>query len=147
MDAFSSDAIPMHLLTKECVAMYWEHLKPNGILAINISNRNVDLVPVVVALARAFGKEVCIIHSDENRSRGVFAASWALVTSNKEFLNDLEVKAATELPGQDVAPVMWTDDYGSLWQVLVKFEWPDWLTTWRHANPATEEDSQDKEVE
>jgi hypothetical protein len=128
MDAFSSDAIPMHLLTKECVAMYWEHLKPDGILAINISNRNVDLEPVAVALARAFGKEVCLVQSDEDRGRGVFAASWALITSNREFLEDLVVNAATESPSAGAKSVMWTDDYGSLWQVLTKFQWPDWLT-------------------
>ena len=53
VDAFSSDAIPIHLLTREALALYFHHLKPNGILALHISNRYLDLVPVCARGAEA----------------------------------------------------------------------------------------------
>ncbi len=76
MDAFSSDAIPMHLLTTECVEMYWKHLKPDGILVVNISNRNVDLTPIIRAIADLSDKQARICESREERENGTFAASW-----------------------------------------------------------------------
>ena len=71
MDAFSSDAIPMHLLTTECVEMYWKHLKPDGILVVNISNRNVDLTPIIRAIADLSDKQARICESRESRERDV----------------------------------------------------------------------------
>ena len=138
MDAFSSDAIPMHLLTAECTAMYWKHLKPDGILAVNISNRNVDLRPVIRAMAEGSGKEARLCDSSEDKKRGIFAASWALITDNEAFLNTPEVQSSVSPIPADVEPVVWTDDYGSLWQVLRKFEWPapewpDWMKSSRDA--------------
>ncbi|HEY1602266.1 MAG TPA: fused MFS/spermidine synthase [Pirellulales bacterium] len=133
MDAFSSDAIPMHLLTKECVAMYWQHLKPDGILVVNILNRNVDLTPVIRAMAEGSGKEARRCVSDEDWERGVFGADWAFVTSNQEFLKSADVAPYLSPLNENVEPVVWTDDYGSLWQVLSKYEWPpmpDWFPRW-----------------
>ncbi|MBI2823721.1 MAG: fused MFS/spermidine synthase [Planctomycetia bacterium] len=134
MDAFSSDAIPMHLVTKECVAMYLKHLKPGGILLVNISNRNVDLQPLVLGLAKEFGKQAFYVDAsgdDPKRrraGRGYYPSSWAIITSNEEFLKDEQVQAAFASDGssrgaarhfgRDVKPILWTDDYGSLWQVL-----------------------------
>ena len=54
VDAFSSDAIPVHLLTREALAVYFRHLKPDGILALHISNRYLDLEPVCAKAARSF---------------------------------------------------------------------------------------------
>jgi hypothetical protein len=130
MDAFSSDAIPMHLLTTECIAMYWKHLRPDGILVVNISNRNVDLDPVVLAIAQSSGKQVRVCESDEDREQGAFSATWALVTSNEDFLNAADVAFRTEDLPKETVPVVWTDDYGSLWQVLRAFdasEITDWI--------------------
>ena len=56
VDAFSSDAIPIHLLTREALALYFKHLKPNGFLALHISNRYLDLAPVCAAGAKYFNK-------------------------------------------------------------------------------------------
>jgi SAM-dependent methyltransferase len=126
IDAFSSDAIPMHLLTSECVAMYWKHLKPDGILALNISNRNADLTPVIQAIADGSGTEGCICESGEDPERGTLSATWALLTNNDSFLEaDFVALLVRPLP-EKAEPVVWTDDYGSLWQVLRKFDWPSW---------------------
>jgi spermidine synthase len=126
IDAFSSDAIPMHLLTRECNEIYWRHLKPDGILVIHVSNRNIDLIPVVHAMAQQAGKEAVVIRSEgeqtEEGNPGALAANWVLITSNQEFLRDEVVVERIREKGQvltDEDPsVLWTDDYGSLWQVL-----------------------------
>jgi hypothetical protein len=122
MDAFSSDAIPMHLITTECIQMYWQHLKPDGILVVNISNRNVDLNPLIVAMAEASQKDARVCDTSEDRDNGVFSSSWALVTGNQDFLFSLPVSQFTERIPDDVQPVVWTDDYGSLWQVLRSYD-------------------------
>ena len=130
MDAFSSDAIPMHLITTECIEMYWKHLKPDGILVVNISNRNVDLNPLIVAMAEASQKDARVCDTFEDRDLGVFSSSWALVTGNQDFLFSLPVSQFTERIPDDVQPVVWTDDYGSLWQVLRSYddsEIRDWI--------------------
>ncbi|HVU87473.1 MAG TPA: fused MFS/spermidine synthase [Pirellulales bacterium] len=122
MDAFSSDAIPMHLITTECVEMYWKHLKPDGILVVNTSNRNVDLDPLVLAMAEASHKDARLCETNEDRNTGIYSSTWALVTSNEEFLGSLPVSQFTTLIPDAVQPVVWTDDYGSLWQVLRKYD-------------------------
>jgi len=65
IDAFSSDAIPVHLLTREAVAMYLERLRPGGVLALHLSNQHLDLPPVVAAIARDLGAEAWIRYDDE----------------------------------------------------------------------------------
>ncbi|MES1213735.1 MAG: fused MFS/spermidine synthase [Singulisphaera sp.] len=130
MDAFSSDAIPMHLLTTECVEMYWKHLKPDGILVVNISNRNVDLNPVIVAMAKAADKQARVCDTGEDRAQGTFSSTWALITSNQSFLDTADVAFLTEPIPEAITPVAWTDDYGSLWQVLRGYddsEIRDWI--------------------
>jgi hypothetical protein len=66
LDAFSGDAIPIHLLTREAFDLYWKHLKSDGILAIHISNAYLDLKPVVNALARESGMRTILIEDDGN---------------------------------------------------------------------------------
>ena len=66
LDAFSGDAIPIHLLTREAFDLYWKHLKSDGILAIHISNAYLDLKPVVNALARERGMRTILIEDDGN---------------------------------------------------------------------------------
>jgi SAM-dependent methyltransferase len=119
IDAFSSDSIPMHLLTKESVELYLKHLKPDGILCIHISNRFLDLESVVLAIAQELGFPCVFIDSKASDETGVNGASWILLTQNYEFLNDPKIhglsKSCWPPKGE---PVLWTDDYGSLWQVL-----------------------------
>src|SRR5439155_21237654 len=64
VDAFTSDSIPVHLLTKEAVALYFRHLKPTGVLAVHVSNRYLDLEPVVQRAAAALGKEARVVDND-----------------------------------------------------------------------------------
>jgi len=119
VDAFSSDAIPMHLLTRECFAIYWKHLKPDGILAVHISNRNLDLRPVVRALAADGDREAVFFASGTNDAQGVLPSDWVLVTSNRKFLDQPAVrKAITPWPNDVPEPILWTDDFSNLFDVL-----------------------------
>jgi hypothetical protein len=119
IDAFSSDSIPMHLLTKESVELYLKHLKPDGILCIHISNRFLDLESVVLAIARELNWPCVLIDSKASDQAGLNGASWILLTQNYEFLNDPVIRRSSRScwPAKG-EPVLWTDDYGSLWQVL-----------------------------
>jgi hypothetical protein len=119
VDAFSSDAIPMHLLTRECFALYWKHLKPDGILAVHVTNRNIDLRGVVRALAADGGHEAAFFATDDDEARGLDGADWILITSNREFLRQPAVrKAKTPWPKDTPEPILWTDDFSNLFEVL-----------------------------
>ena len=116
IDAFSSDAIPIHLLTAESLAIYWQHLRPDGILAIHVSNRFVELVPVVRRLGEELDRSLVHVENIEDEEHGVDDSDWVLITSNRVFLEDDDViGASTEMPP---AGPLWTDDFSSLFEVL-----------------------------
>ncbi|MBX9791456.1 MAG: fused MFS/spermidine synthase [Pirellulales bacterium] len=119
VDAFTSDAIPMHLLTGECTEVYRRHLASDGILALHISNRMLDLKPVCRAMADRLGFEAVWVRSFRDDSQGTMDADCVLLTSSRLFLNNPRIKAArSEFPPRSPDRLIWTDDYGSLWQVL-----------------------------
>lgn len=118
MDAFNSDSVPVHLLTREAVALYREHLAPDGVLAINISNRFLDLRPVVWGLADHFGLDTALINTsgdDERRQTSV----WVLAAREADLLS-MPAIAERTMPRPDPAPIvrLWTDDYSNLFQIL-----------------------------
>jgi hypothetical protein len=114
VDAFSGDAIPIHLLTTQAVELYKRHLAPGGILAFHISNGHVDLEPEVALLAKAAGMDVRRVSSAKNDARGEFTATWMLLTSNAGFFAQPEVAARVRQPAGDPNARLWTDDYSSL---------------------------------
>ena len=81
VDAFSSDSIPVHLLTTEAMRLFFRHLKPDGILAVHISNRYLDLEPVLEGEAKALGKTAREMDTDDDDATDVFAATWILLVS------------------------------------------------------------------
>ena len=119
IDAFSSDSIPMHLLTKECGELYWKHLNEDGILALHISNKFLDLSGVAQALADVTGKKTLTVDTKDDNSIGQSGSTWVLVTTNEKFLNN-EAMLDTIVTWSDepAAPILWTDDFASLRQVL-----------------------------
>jgi SAM-dependent methyltransferase len=123
LDAFSGDAIPVHLLTKEAGEIYLRHLKPDGVLAVHISNRYLDLEPVVLNLARRLKLSAAVI-SDSREEEDVFAYSstWVLLTRNEKFLALPAIRDATsavEGPDKSARRVpLWTDDHASLFPIL-----------------------------
>ena len=119
VDAFSSEAIPIHLLTRECLDTYWRHVRPEGLLLFHISNESLNLEPVVRGLARQSNRSALYIPNQADTGRGVSTASWMVLTNNRDFLDLAEVQAATKPPPEPQAPpLLWRDDFASLWQVL-----------------------------
>ncbi|HWZ50212.1 MAG TPA: fused MFS/spermidine synthase [Granulicella sp.] len=111
VDAFSGDAIPVHLLTAEAMTLYRSHMAPGGVMAFHVSNQYLDLAPVVARLAEANGMEAQEVHTAANDARGEMQAAWVLVSARKEFFQLPEVERA----GVPVsAGALWTDDYSSL---------------------------------
>ncbi len=116
IDAFSSDSIPVHLLTSEANHVYWRHLATDGILLVHVSNRYLDLIPVVRGLAVDAGKQlrlVTVLSEDTNTNIG---SAWAIVTDNEEFLAQAAMRDASDAAGR--ASILWTDDFSSLWHVV-----------------------------
>jgi hypothetical protein len=121
VDAFSSDAIPVHLLTEEAFRLYASRLTPNGVLALHVSTRHLDLGPLVKGLASAIGKSAWEIHTPEDAEHGIMDARWILVTSDRSLLERPKIRAAGKDPAGDAAPPrLWTDDYSNLLRVLKK---------------------------
>jgi SAM-dependent methyltransferase len=117
VDAFSSDSIPVHLLTKEAMVLFFRHLKPDGILAVHISNRYLDLEPVMDAETRATGKIARVVDTDDDESVDVFGATWVLVTSPQPGF-DTDVRTSSFLIESKKTVRLWTDDYSNLFQIL-----------------------------
>jgi hypothetical protein len=118
IDAFTGDAIPLHLLTTEAIAIYHRHLAPGGILAFHISNQHVDLGPAIYLLAQAAGMQARTVHSLEDDQRGEFNATWVLVTNNDAFLTLPAVTGHSHQTEQRDGLRLWTDDYSSLLTLL-----------------------------
>ena len=119
IDAFSSDAVPMHLMTREAFLLYWEHLKPDGILAVHITNVYLDLRALVRGTARQLGYEALGFEWNSRNLTGYESNTWILVTRNQKFLENPIVKRRTTPWPRDLKPdLVWTDDYGALLQVL-----------------------------
>jgi hypothetical protein len=118
IDAFSGDAIPLHLLTTQAVELYKRHLAPGGILAFHISNSHVDLEPEIALLAKAAGMDARRVSSFENHDRGEFTATWMLLTNDSSFFTQPEVASRVRKPNEDPKVRLWTDDYSSLLPLL-----------------------------
>jgi hypothetical protein len=118
IDAFSGDSIPVHLLTREAFELYWRHLKPDGVLAVHISNHYLDLAPVVQLAANEWHKQAWAIDSDPDDPAEIFTATYVLVSSRAGFFDQLLFHG--QLTGIHVPPGLrpWTDDYSNLWQIL-----------------------------
>jgi len=117
VDAFSSDAIPIHLLTREAMALYFRHLKRDGILAVHISNRYLDLQPVLKREAEALGKVGRVVDTEDDETQDVFSATWVLIASSASRFDGVEMEDSAELePARNVR--LWTDDYSNLFQIL-----------------------------
>lgn len=117
IDAFSSDAIPVHLITSEALAIYERHVKPSGIIAFHVTNRFLDLAPVVEALAHAHGLAAVLV-SDDGKDTGSSVSDWVLLSKDPAALEKPAIAdAASEIaPRRDWR--LWTDDFNNLVQVL-----------------------------
>jgi hypothetical protein len=119
LDAFSSDAIPVHLLTKESFEIYLKQVKPDGVIAVHVSNRYLDLRPIVQNLAEHFGLSYAIVPDDYEEQWWIYRTTWILVTKNKRLLASEKIKEKTEEPAKKrLTDALWTDDFASLYPIL-----------------------------
>lgn len=118
IDAFSGDAIPVHLLTREAFALYWRHLKPNGVLAVHVSNRYMNLPPVVELAAERTKKSAWLVENADRDLSQIYGATYVLVTSREGFSKEPLLK--NKLQAIHVPPHLreWTDDYSNLWDIF-----------------------------
>ena len=116
VDAFAGDAIPVHLITYEAFTEYLRHLKPQGVIAFHVSNRFLELKPVLLAIAEKHGLEYAYIH--ETGEEGGTTSDWVLITRYKPFILRKEIVEATEPVAPDPQLRLWTDDYNNLFQVF-----------------------------
>ena len=119
VDAFSSDSIPVHLLTAEFADICRERLRDDGLLLFHISNRSLNLEPVVRALGEHLGwMSVLFINAQDDKT-GEDGARWVLLTQNAEFLaQENIVHAGMGWTLNSPGPILWTDDFSSLWQLF-----------------------------
>jgi SAM-dependent methyltransferase len=116
IDAFSSDSIPVHLLTRESMAVYLRHLKPDGVIAFHVTNRFLDLAPVVKRIADEQKLHTMLIPDEDGDEAS--STDWVLLTRNQALLEKPELakfrKEIGDIPGLRV----WTDDFNNLFQIL-----------------------------
>ena len=116
LDAFSGDAIPVHLLTREAMEIYQRHLNENGVLAIHISNLYFDLKSIVTGLAQNASLECSFVEDEGTQNIGARKSCWAILTKDRATIDLALGKAKSQSPiGR---PVFWTDDRSNLFEAL-----------------------------
>jgi len=120
LDAFSGDAIPMHLLTREAFQIYHRHMKPDGIIVVHVTNTYLILTPVVEKQAAAMGWRTTRVITDQMGDDD--DTDYVLVTQNDAFLADNPADVPEDEPKLEVP--LWTDRYHNLFQILVTEESP-----------------------
>jgi SAM-dependent methyltransferase len=119
LDAFTGDAIPMHLLTREAFELYKRHLKPGGVIAVHTSNRYLRLGRPIRAIAKSLGMHVRVAVSEGDLERLVSTAKWALVTDDPALFNDPALHDLLLPVNPDEPPMQpWTDEFASVMSVL-----------------------------
>ncbi len=126
MDAFTSDSVPMHLLTTEAYQIYLRHMKPDGLLAVNISNRYLDMEPVVAQAAKEIGWSGVVVTDNGDELPYYSGNTWIIMSKDPAFFDhpdfqDSEVTPLRPRPGFRG----WTDDYSSIVKIATGL--PNWL--------------------
>jgi predicted O-methyltransferase YrrM len=119
MDAFSGDSVPVHLITREAFRTYFRHLKPGGILAVNITNTYLDLRPVVERAAAAFGKvALAYDYTPDADDFLCFGCSWTLIMDGATAAAHPGLQQAGQVLRQERPFRAWTDDYSNMFGIL-----------------------------
>ena len=119
LDAFNSDAIPVHLLTREAFTIYQRHLKADGVIAVHISNKNLNLEPVLANVARNFGYRVTTIDQLPPKDKPwVMGSVWVLLSHNEAIMDTPAIRLAGRPTSNQPNVPLWTDDFASLFQIL-----------------------------
>jgi hypothetical protein len=118
LDAFSGDAIPVHLLTEEAFDLYAKHLRSDGILAVHITNQYLDLSDIVRGAANRLGKDAIWVEEEPERWYED-DNDWVLIANNPVFMQSSRIRSMQSAWDEDQPrPVRWTDDFSNLFQVI-----------------------------
>lgn len=118
LDAFSGDSLPMHLFTQEAFALYLQHLAPDGVLAVHLSNRYLDLIDPVRTLADVFKLHSVLIRQ-AGEAHGESNSEWVLLSRSSAIFDTIRMYNGERQWDKPVAtPILWTDDYSNLLQVI-----------------------------
>lgn len=117
LDAFNSDAIPVHLMTLEAFKLYQQKLQKDGVILVNLSNRHVDLLPVLTAIGRSLDMMVFSLVHKGDPKLGQFDSAWALLTTNEPLGFNLMNDAGWRFAAND-NELLWTDDYSNVVPLL-----------------------------
>ena len=113
LDAFSSDSVPMHLMTREALVLYRRHVKPDGVIIFHVTNRFLDLRSVTYQLAQDAGLEPILLDHQPNDAF-LYHSSWVALTNNRELATRI-AQFGNVIPRPDnLKQVLWTDDHSSL---------------------------------
>ena len=119
LDAFNGDSPPIHLMTAESFALYRRHLEPDGVLAVNVSNKFLEFEPVVRRIGEVTGLSAVRIDSDYDFKIGVTAATWMLLTAQPGLFDPLAEKARpAPADPPNPARTLWTDDYANVISIV-----------------------------
>jgi len=119
VDAFNSDAVPLHLLTREAMAIYLAHLKPQGLVVFHVTNRYLDLGAVIRGLAESSELQAVRLLTTGSGLYS-YSSDWVVLTRNSAFLEAETIRvAATNWSDNESLPILWTDNYASLWSAVL----------------------------
>ena len=118
VDAFSGDAIPVHLLTAEAMDVYLRHVRPSGVIAFHVSNRYLSLAPVVERIAMTKGLRAVLVEDKPDKSTNLDLTDWVLVSRDPMSLMREPIRSATSAPSPIQGLRPWTDDFNNLFSVL-----------------------------
>ena len=110
--------IPVHLLTKEAIETYSKHLKDEGILALHITNKYLDLAPVVFGSTDLFGFKGVEVTSSGDRNMQITASNWVLLTRDGTILNEMKGFDEVVLREPSAHTIIWTDDFSNIFSIL-----------------------------
>ncbi len=117
LDAFSSDSIPVHLITREAIDLYMQHVAPDGILAIHISNRFIDLKPVLANIAQSLDLKARLVSDSPTGSGSASITDWVLIARTDAPFAHASLDVATPIE-PDPSLSLWTDQFNNLLDVL-----------------------------
>lgn len=118
IDAFSSDSIPTHLMTQQAMGIYLKNIKDHGVIAFHVTNRFLNLAPVVKRIADEFGLHTVLVSDDPDAGSDLANTDWVLVSRNAKLLEHARITEAahdiSNIPGLR----LWTDSFNNLFKIL-----------------------------
>ena len=122
VDAFSGDTIPTHLLTREAISLYLDkHLKPKGVLALHLSNRHMNLLPVAAKQAKHAGVQHAMCRSAPEERVWTYSSNWVLLTRSESFFSIPAIaEACKRIPPAAYEDTLWTDQRNTIFRLLLR---------------------------